>query len=203
MNKKLFLYIIKTIFEIENWLKTQHSTIWGSWLYVNSLSLKSIYFIDKIKLILYPKIRNSMTQLTLLIINKFKPVRQSTQKELRAYYPKIYILCLESVQYVRGSATVVCEVVCTSAGAVLFVAVYMFSWDVFKDWIVLQPIFVIKNSWKATFGTNARTRPGRAFAEVAAVWRIFFPGARKPLLSATYLQQRTQWLKVPQKSVST
>ena len=120
---------------------------------------------------------------------------------LKAYCPKIYILCLESVQYVRGSATVVCEVVCTSAGAELFVAVYMFSWDVFKDWIVLQPIFVIKNSWKATFGTNARTRPGRAFAEVAAVWRVFFPGARKPLLLVVS-SWRAQWLKVPQKSAS-
>ena len=52
-----FFYQKETIFEI-------------SWSYVNSqntvISLKPIRFSDRIKLILYPQVRYSMTQLTLM-----------------------------------------------------------------------------------------------------------------------------------------
>ena len=62
---------LKTIFEIENWLwkiKIHKFEVAGV-MYVNSqnkaIFLKSIIFFDKIKLILYPQVRNYMTQLTL------------------------------------------------------------------------------------------------------------------------------------------
>ena len=68
--KLFFLYNKEKFWYRKLTLKTPNLPIWGTWRYVNSqntaISLKAIHFFDKIKLILYPQVRNSMTQLTLV-----------------------------------------------------------------------------------------------------------------------------------------
>ena len=69
--KKKFLYNKNNFWNRKLTLKAKNSPIWGSWRYVNSqniaISLKPIHFCDEIKLILYQKVRNSLTQLTLVM----------------------------------------------------------------------------------------------------------------------------------------
>ena len=66
-NKLDFLYNTHNFWNRKLTLKTQNSRILDSWLNVNSQnkSLKPIHFFDKSKLILFPLLRNSKTQLTL------------------------------------------------------------------------------------------------------------------------------------------